>query len=834
MTANSVGSRFATVIADAMQDVRLSLRQMGRAPSQAALIVITLALGIGANVTMVDAVDRLLLQPPPGIRAPAEVARLVFVTPFPGGDVVSTVSNYATMLDLEREVASFDGVASYSTFRTVLGSAADGVDLQAVMVSPSFFTLLGVRPALGRLFGEADGYPSGEATGGPALAVLDYRFWQRHFGADSSVIGRPLRIGALSYIVTGIAPSGFRGLDEESPDVWLPMTVTADAEMPRIWRSGRATTWVSLVARLREGATRAAAEGEAARVWAYGNAPPGPSARQTRVVAASAIPGRGPDAPREVKVALWLAGISTLVLLIACANVASLLLARAFVRRREIAIRLALGAARGRLARQMLVEGLMLAVLGGVGALCIALLGGSLLQHLFGSQVAGIGILDARLLLVTGAIALSTGVLVSLAPLAQSVSPDAADALRTGASAGGGRRSHVRTALLGTQATLCMLLLIVAGLFATSLHRLEQLDLGLDVDQTIMARFERDSDIMPEVAYDAMYATLLQRVMALPGVERAALAETDPYRNGRAVAAHTLEIPADELWYEGVMDVPMEAAVDSGFFRTVGARLHGRDFEAGDVRGAPRVAVINEPLAHKLWPGGDAVGQCMLLSSKEPECVTVVGVLQGFWRRDILRRDMLVVYVPLAQRTSIHGRPAGMFVRVSGDPDDAALAIRKIIVDLRPSFQVIRVTPMRDIIAPQIRPWRTAAGMFMAFGAIALLISMIGLYAVVSFMATQRSHEIAVRMALGAGSGSILTTVAGDGLRTVAVGLVVGAVAAFAIRGWIGPLLFQTSATDPLVMGGVGGLLMFVAVLAIVVPTVRALRQNPASLLRSE
>lgn len=826
---------------DARQDVPQAIRQLCRTPGVTSLIVLTLAIGIGANVTMAGLIDRLLLRPPAHVQDADRVARLLFVGPgYRGGTRVGTKWSYPAMLDLAREVPALEQVAAYTSARLVLGSGPDARDVRASIVSPSFFPLLGVRPLLGRLFSSADGYPAGESAGGPPLAVISYGFWQRQFAGDSGVIGQDVHIGALPYTIVGVTPRGFQGVDVEPPDVWLPISVTGEADLTAIWRSGRATVWLAVVARLEPGASRTVAAQQATAVWRHFNAPPGTLAARTRVIAASVIPGRGPDAPREVKVALWLGGVSALVLLIACANVANLLLARAFTRRREIAVRIALGAQRGRLARQMLTEAGLLTLISAAAAVLLAVIGGHVLQRLFVSDLSGAGVvLDTRLLTFAAAIALGTAVLISLAPLLQSTRPNLTDALRTGAAAGGGRTSRVRTILLGAQGAVCMLLLVVAGLFAQSLQRVQALDLGVDVDRTLLIYLTVDRLSLPKEEIAQLYDRMRERVSAIPGVRGVALASWNPFAGGHAVGPHTQEHGDSYYWPPGfVMDAPIGTAVDSGFFRTIGASsLRGRDFTSADVIGAPKVAIINEPMAEFLWPGDDALGRCVYLPYYDGEvvdCTTVVGVLPGFFKRSILNRDAMAVYVPLAQHTMKVDRPGSMVVGVSGNPAALLPAVRHAIESVRPDMPAVRIIPMRDVVDPEYRPWRLAASMFSIFGGVALVIAIVGVYAVVSFTAAQRSAEVAVRIALGARARSVFAAVAGDGLRTIAVGLAIGMMAALAIRRWIGPLLFRTSPSDPGIIAGVALLLLAVALVAMLVPTVRALRRDPATVLRAD
>ncbi len=819
---------------DAARDLRYALRQLRRAPGLTALLIGTLAIGIGGNVTMAGTIDRLVFRPPPHVTDPKHVVRLLYVGPNPaGGRFANPATTYPTLLDMGREVSAFEMTAGYSGLSLSFGLGPEAIQIHATLVSPDFFSLLGVRPALGRTFSSADGYPSGEITGGTPLAVLGHAFWQRQYAGDSGVVGRAARIGSQTYTIVGVAPPRFQGVEEQMPDVWLPVSV-AGSDFPMLWLAGRNATWISIVARLRPGATAAQAGDQATAVTRSHVPPRTADDAAIRIVAAPAIRGRGPDAPREVRVALWLGGVSALVLLIACANVANLLVGRALSRRREIAVRIALGAARSRLARQLATEALLLAGLGGTAALLVAVFGTRLLGDLFVTDIAGGGFIDLRLFVFTAAVALGTGVVISLAPALQTLTPDPWMALGTGAGVGGARRSVVRATLLGVQGALCIILLVGAGLFARSLHRVRALDLGVDLDRTLEVRFDFNRDVLPVKAdYEAASAEMLARVAAVPGVERAAR------RVSLGAFAPRSDATRDRDWWALATRAGFLTAVDSGYFRTLGARrsLRGRDFDGRDRAGAERVTIVTEPLAALLWAHEEALGRCLtytMWGDQRGGCVRVVGVVSGFMGRDILDRGPLEAFIPLAQRARAGSRPGFMYVLVRRDPAAAAPAVRRAVQSVHAGLPAITVRPARDRVDPQMRPWRLAAALFSLFGGVALIIAIVGLYGVVAYSAAQRATEVSVRVALGARPAHILAVVAGDGLAAVGAGLAAGLGVALAARRWIGPLLFQTSPRDPGVIVGMAGLLLLVALAASVVPTARALRRNPAELLRTE
>lgn len=822
-------STFFQWINEARQDIRYTIRQHRRAPGLALLIVLTLAIGIGANVSMAGAIDRLLLRAPPLVSDPGQIVRFLLVSSDPTGGVrASSQVSYPTFLDIKRDASKLQSVAAYFNTTVSFGVGPDAVEATAALVSSSYFSLLGVNPQIGRLFIPSDD----DNVSAEPNVILSDGFWRRRFGGDRNVLGHSVRIGKLSYTISGVAPVGFFGIETEPTEVWLPLTVAAESESTiPIALTDRGSFSFSLLARLKRHSSTVETEKQVSEIWRTYNSPAYGVEPGRRFVLSSLIRGRGPDRSREVNVALWLTGVSEIVLLIACCNVANLLLSRAFVRRREIGIRLALGAGIGRLARQLFAEAFLLAMAGATGALYLIVLGGRLLSHLMPTELPSPNFIDLRLLLITLLIAVATAVLISLAPLMQAAAADLTHFTR-GTITSGGHSSRVRATLLVAQAAFCMLLLVGAGLFAQSFRRVNRIDLGIDLRRTLMVKVDLNRISLSRSELEATSVSIREKLLALPDVKHVAFSEKDPYKYGRAVAAHTPARTAESLWHIGIDEVPMEVAVDSGFFSAIGAKsLLGRDFLQSDRFGAPPVAIINETLARILWPGEDPIGQCMLMHTDSADCVTVVGVTQGFLKTSILSRDRLVVYVPMAQSGG-YSRAGTIFVAVRGEPANTSRSIRETVQNVRPDLPAVSVRSMADVIDPEFRPWRLAATMFTVFGCIALFIAVIGLYGVVSFAAAQRSSEIAVRIALGAQVQNILRVVALDALKAVLAGVTIGSIVALAARRWVGPLLFQTSAKDPGIIIGIGCLLLLVALSASLIPTFKTFLRNPASVLR--
>jgi predicted permease len=542
--------------------------------------------------------------------------------------------------------------------------------------------------------------------------------------------------------------------------------------------------------------------------------------------------------------------MAAIVLAIACANVTSLLLARAVRRRREHALRVALGAARWRLGSQLLTESLVLAVLAGAGAVLVAQWGGAAAGRALAPDAAwGRWGTDPRLLAVAGVAAAAAGLLTGLVPALHAMRAAAAAgpltaALRTGARDGGGRRAPMRDALVVAQAALSLVLLVGAGLFARSLQRALALDLGFAADRVLAvavdlpgggtapaAAGDTAAGESPEVAaYDRLHA----RLAALPGVRSASLAMSEPFSttlDARIALAgrDTLALPAS--------GPPRFNVVTPEYFATMGMRLvRGRGITEADGRGAPPVMVVNETMARTLWPGGSPLGQCVVVREFPGRpCAEVVGVVGDVRVRGAELREGSDMQMYLSLRQDLLKLPLrSLVVRGAGDPAALAAAVRRAVLDEEPRALRVRVRPLAVSLEPVLRPWRTGAATLAAFGALALLLASLGLYAVVAHDVAQRVREIGVRLALGARGGDVARLVVARGVRLAGAGVVLGVAAALAAGRWVAPLLFETAPYDPGVLGGGAAALLAVAALAGALPAWRAARLAPSSALRTE
>jgi predicted permease len=811
-----------------LQDFRYALRTLARSPGLSLAAVLTLGLGIGANTAMFGVVDRLFFRPPAHVVDPDRVVRLYVTTTMPPwGTNTSSIGTYPRYEDLRDRARSFEAVAAYGrgSFSFGLGPQAERVTGR--LVTASFFSVLGVRPELGRFF-SADEDSVGRAA---HVAVLSREFWTRRFGADQAVLGKTLQLGRSVYTVIGVAPQGFAGIDLEVPDLWVPLTAAAPEVMgpaalgPRyFWLSG-------VVARLRPRVNPGQAGAEATAIYRSRFVQSGDS---TGTVSLGSVhEALGPNASKDAKLSVWLGVMCAIVLLIACANVANLLLARAVQRKREIAVRLALGASRGRLARQLLADSAVLTVLGGGTALLITLWLGPVLSSSLLSDSATTPGLDTRVLLFATVAVLVTAVLAGFAPAYHASAPDLSSALKSGEREGTFQRSRVRTGLLVGQVALTLVLLAGAGLFVSSLRHVQGLRLGFDADRLIVASVDLQRLGYERPAANALYEDMRERVKRLPGVSGASLAVGHPF--GWAFAM-TLFVPGLDSLPRSPSGGPYFVAVTPDYFQTMGAAVRrGRALVPTDIAGAQRVAVVNETMARLYWPGQDPLGKCLKIKNPRAPCTTVVGVVEDARLNQVTDEGAVQYFIPLAQADSVTNSPVtALLVRTAGPADALVGAVRRTIQETAADLPYPSIDPMPRLFAWQLRPWRLGSVLLSLFGALGLVLAGVGLYGVLSYVVSQRTQEMGVRIALGAGRRDILELVMGQALRVTGWGLLLGAAGALAVGRAIGSLLYGVKPHDPLVLSLVMVILGAVAAVASYLPARRATKVDPMVALRYE
>jgi len=826
------------ILGNVGQDFRYAARGMRKNPGFTAAVVLTLALGTGANATMFGVVDRLLLQPPAHLRAPGEVHR-VYLTA--NGDnfgmSIGTNQSYRRYQDLTAHVRTASHIAGYYEAEPVFGIGDAAREERAGFVSASFWPLFGVQPALGRFFTPAED----QLPQGTAVAVLGYGYWQSHFGGARDVLGKHIRIGRSDYTIIGVTPPGFSGLSLRSIAAFIPLTAGGSDVFTEIgvgdrWKESYRVGWLQTLVRRRPDVSVEAASTDvtnAYRLSLEAQRPteppgrlPGPDSLRARAELASIIQDRGPRRSQEATVAVWLVGVSVLVLLMACANVANLLVARAIRRRREIAVRLAVGVSRGRLLTQLLSESTLLAIVGGAIGVLVAQWGGGLLRGLLLPDVEWTAAaLDPRVIVVTVLLALAAGLITGLAPMRQLSRADVISDLRTGGRGVSLRGSRMRRGLLVLQGAISVVLLVGAGLFVRSFHNVRSLDLGFQPEHVIVAEMSARGTPIDSARRIEIMERLRERAVTVPGVQH---------------AAHTLTIPFSLEWNQFLVVPGIDTAslrdlfyinpVGPGYFETMGTPvIRGRQITDADRAGGQPVAVLSQAAVRRIWPSEDPLGKCVKLEASGP-CYIVVGV-SGDIRAEFDEGPGRHVYVAATQVPTPDSR---IFIRTRGDAATQIEGVRRALQEVVPGFAYVSARTLDGIVAPQMRSWRLGATMFTIFGLLALVVAAVGLYSVVAYDVSQRTRELGVRVALGASGGTVLRLVVGEGVRVVALGLALGAAVAVSLASKVSPLLYEVSAKDPLTYAGVIAVLLVVAVVASLAPALRAARVDPNVALRAD
>jgi predicted permease len=796
-----------------------------------ACVVLTLALGIGAVATMYAVMGRLMHQPPPHVTQPERAARLYFHYQEPGKPRMTNSAWFHCVEDrLRAEARTLRHVAAYTSFLVSVGAGVDAAQARATVVSPGFWATLGTGAASGRLFADEE---AGRYTGA-RVAILGHAFWQQRYGADPAVIGRTLHVRGTPFEIVGVTPRGFRGVELNDVDLWLPLS--AYTRSGRNWQSD---TELKYVVRFNPNVTAAQVDADLSRVVSdvvdedagcERSSAAAPAARLS--VTAAPLPGALDDDMQpiaEARLAYWLAGVAAALLVVATANVASLLLVRALRRRREIAVCLALGMSHRRLASQLFVESAVLALLGALAGTTLAFWGGALMNRVLVPTLSWepSDTLDLSWVALIAACVIGSTVLGGLAPLLQAPA-DPFRALQDGAARVTARRGRLHGALLVAQTALSVVLLTGAGLFLRSLHNIGSLDLGLDTDDALVATVDFEGSGRPPREVAAFYERALERSQMLPGVERASLATSIPLRRARAGSIRPVDRtehltgPGGEATYVNF--------VAPGFFETTGTRIvEGRDFLPHEREGAP-VVVVNEATAHAGWPGRSPLGECVEVEDAD-SCVTIIGVVENSRRFFLAESPALLFYRPLSREAEDRWR--ALFVRIAPDARNVKTLLTQAVQALEPNLPFVRVQTLGDALDPQIRPFRVGARVFTAFGILATVLAALGLSGAVSYSAVQRTHEIGVRMAVGARATDVFGLVVSDAVGVVLAGVFIGTTINLIAGRWISDLLFEVSPRDPAVLAGVNGLLTAMAFLATLLPSLRAARVDPVVALRN-
>ena len=823
-----------------INDLRYAARALRRSPGFFGVAVLSLGLGVGVNTAMFSLVDALLFRPLP-VTAPEALVDLF--TTGGDGDEYAT-SSYADYLDLHAQNTVFSEMTGYSPMMAPLALGDRSRVALGQIVTGNHFAMLGIQPQLGRLLAPADDRPGAER-----VVVLSDRMWRREYGADPGIVGRPITLRGLVYTVVGVAPAAFTGVVPLlTPELWVPMAQAEEVEpigitnnVPGPGRTRlerRGARWMFIKGRLKDGVTAAEARANVALIGTQLAAAYPQTNKDSRV---SAVPSGDvrllvPQAGGVLSLgAAGLMAIVGLVLLIACANVAGMLLARASARRREISVRLAIGASRARLVQQLLVEGLLLGAIGAVAALASAwaLIRGLMAIELpLPVEVALDLRLDGRVLAFMLTVAALTGLLASLLPALKASRPDVVGDLRGEAPAArvGGRRWALRDGLVVAQVALTAVLLVVAGLLLRSLGASQRAEVGFDPRGLAAVAFDTDMMRYEPARGLEFWRTALARIQALPEVTAAAtVTPTLPFTFNFSQQ----ELRIDNRTYaEGQRGETIEnVAVSPGYLATLGVRLiEGRDVGPADANGTPDVAIVNATMARRFWPGESALGHTVTIASTG-RTFRVVGVNADHKQHGVLERPAPFVYFAAAQRPS---RYNFLVARTSGDATALVAAMRRELVALEPGLVVMDASTMAAHMAAALLPARVGALLATAFGALGTVLAALGLYGVIAFSVARRTKEIGVRMALGAEPAGVLTMVMRQGLTLVGVGLGVGAALAAGVAFLLRGLLYGVTPLDPVAWGAAALALLTAGALANAVPARRAMRVEPLTALRTD
>jgi putative ABC transport system permease protein len=802
---------------DLLRDLRYGARMLWKKPGFTAVAIVTLALGIGANTALFSVVNAVLLRPLPY----REPDRLVIL--WEQAATMQTSLAYLNFTDLRARNSVFETLTGFRRDSFNLTGAGDAERLNGRMVSAEFFATFGKPPARGRDFTAAD-----DAPGAAPVAILSHAYWQRRFGGDEKVVGGRLTLNDRAFTVVGVAAPDFQF--GAGADVFVPLGLYADRYQERGSHPG---------------------------IYAVGRLKPGVSAEQARADLDAVMAALGREFPnsnkdrrvhledlfdntvQEVRPTLYvLLGAVGFVLLIACANVANLLLGTAAARRREIAVRSALGAGRGRVVRQMLTESVLLSFGGGLLGVLLAVWGTDALIALVPEgipRLAEAGV-DWRVLGFTLALCVLTGLLFGLVPAWQAARVDLNEVLKEGGRGSTGRRARARGLLVVAEVALALVLLAGAGLMVRSFRELQQVETGFAANNLLTMSLALTVAPGEDGRARAFLDQLEEKLRALPGVQSAAISNGLPFagaiQDSFYLAGESATDPRNEKMAVVYLTSP-------DYLRAMGIRLlSGRFFTPQDRLGSAPVAVIDETLARQHFPGRDPIGQHLTnLDTEQPQIVGVVGHI----RHDGLAGETPVenqIYLPLAQippqrLPSVAGR-LNLLLRTAGDPAGVAAAARGEVQSLNANQPVFNVRTMGQIVADSITGQRFSLVLLLLFAGLALLLAGVGIYGVMSSAVGQRTHEIGVRLALGARTSDVLRLVVGEGLRLTLAGVAAGLAASFALTRVMQRLLFGVSATDPLVFAGVAIALVAVALVACWIPARRATKVDPMVALRYE
>ena len=815
-------------VEDLWRDIRFSVRSLRKSPGFTAVVILTLALSIAANTTVLSWMSATLLNPIPGV---AHTSDLVTVDRGDRSGYATPPFSYPDLRDLSERTKTLSGVLGWHDDYMSLTGVAKPERIYGALTTASYFDVLGVHPILGRTFLPEEGMP----RAGAAVVVIGYAVWQNHFAGDPQIVGKTIQINRHPYTVIGVAPRDFTGCKTGlRTDLWIPLSVDRD-----VWGSNRpdyrGAVWLNALGKLRAGVTKNQAEAEL-NLLMQGIVERFPEDHRDRPNEISLDPlWRSPFGINGYlyKILPMLLGLAGVLLLLACANVASLLLVRSVGRRREIAIRLGMGASRKQIIRQFLIESLLLGLLGGTAAIVITVWTSRSLVAFFPPSslpLTNDAHIDQRVLFVTIAVSILAAIIFGILPALRSSSLPVQSVLKEEATSVSLtlHKGRLLSGLVVAQISLSLVLLVCAGLFTRSLQKAQQSDPGFEASHLLLASYELSPAGYTRATGVAFNRQVLDRLSALPGVESVTLADFSPL---------SFSIHSDYLQIEGYVPQPHEwmeisrAIVGPNYFRTLRTSvISGREFTEADTVDSQLVAVVNQAFVDRYWPGESAIGKQV---TDLGDRFTIVGVARSAKYRLLTSPTEPVIYLPIyqafrpTQDTTIH-------LRTTGDPRTIASSVEETIHQLNRELPLFNVNPLSVTMQLGTLFGRVAATFAGSFGLLAMLLAAVGIYGVVAYTTRQRAREIGIRMALGAEQGGIYSLVLGQGFRLTLAGLVVGTALAVAFTRVLKAQLFGVSETDAITFTSVGLLLAVVALVACHIPARRATRVDPIVALRHE
>ncbi len=798
------------------RDLRYAMRMLWRQPGFTVVAVLTLALGIGANSAIFSVVNAVLLRPLP-LEEPDRLIK-IWETFLPGGQGTASVPN---LKDWREQNTVFNGIAAYQLANFNLRGQESPERVQGATVSPNFFDVVGVRPRLGRVFLNAE-----DEAGRNRVVLLSHRLWQRNFSGDAGIVGKEIPLNEENYTVIGVMPPEFR-FPSRQAELWVPLVI------PPHLVNNRGNHWLFTLARLKPGVGFEQAREQMVTI-----------AKRLEQQYQDSQAGRSvfliplqEETVRNIRPALLVLLFAVgFVLLIACANVANLLLARATSRRREIAVRTALGAGRRRLVKQLLTESLLLAVTGGVLGLALAKWGVEALLVLaanFLPRAHEVG-LDWRVAVFTVALSVLTGIFFGLIPALQSSRVDLQSALKEGGSAGSGMQTNwLRSVLVVVEVAAALVLLIGAGLLIKTFVRLQETDLGFKAENVLTMSLALPQAKYPDVQAAAnFHQRLLDRVAALPGARSAGVINYLPLQQTGFNGGMTIE--GQGPYEPGRQPAAEFRAVSPDYFRTLSVTiLSGRSFTTQDQSISAPVVIINRTLGQRYLPNQDPIGQRIRVIGNDWR--TVVGVVGDVRQSSVTQAARAEVFIPVTQALyTPFTQTMSLAVRTDAEPMTLVTAVRNAVREIDPAQPVFNVKTMEAVVADSVSDRRLNMLLLGIFAAVAMTLAVIGIYSVMSYTVSQHTREIGIRMALGARPLDVLKLMVGQGMVLTLVGVGIGVAAAFALTRLMATLLYGVKATDPLTFVVVPALLVIVALLACYVPARRATKVDPMIALRYE